>query len=448
MPAILAARWIAPVTSPPIRNGAIALEGDRIVGVGTRTELLEGYPGASVRDLGEALIVPGFVNLHSHLELTLLRGRLEEPHFQTWIATLIRLKREELSPRHLLAGARLGCREAILSGITTLADTSDANAPLEALIEAGLRGVVFQEVFGPDPAQAGASIGRLEEQLEAHARTLEAAPAEARRRLKVGVSPHAPYSVSGLLYERVSALARANRLDMAIHAAESDDEIALVREGKGAFADALRKRAIPVTPGDCSAIEYLERHDALSSGPLLIHCVKIDDRDVERIASSASRVAHCPKSNAKLGHGIAPLGRLMRAGVRVGLGTDGAVSNNQYDLIDEARFAGLLQRAFHRDAALFPSVELLRLMTIEGARALGMEGEIGSIEVGKQADLVAINLETPHGTPHPDPIDTLMFSSRASDVTLTMVAGRVLYDRLQRSDVETSILEEVRRLTG
>jgi 5-methylthioadenosine/S-adenosylhomocysteine deaminase len=123
------------------------------------------------------------------------------------------------------------------------------------------------------------------------------------------------------------------------------------------------------------------------------------------------------------------------------------VSNNQCDLIDEARFGGLLQRALERNAALFPSPELLRLMTIEGARALAMEDEIGSIEVGKQADLVAVDLDTPHSTPHPDPIDALMFSSRASDVCLTIVAGRILYDRQEHFDVDRSIIERVRELT-
>lgn len=431
MTTLLTARWVMPVTAPPVAQGAVAIEADRIVAVAAYGDLRRQFPDAVVRDFGEAALLPGLINVHSHLELTVFRGRLEGAEFAAWIAELVRLKRERLSGDDLLVSARLGCVEAIKAGVTTVADTMEADAVLPALIESGQRGVVFQECFGPSVAQAEHSLETLRTKLDAHAAQLSAAGAAAKNRLRIGISPHAPYSVSSRLYELTTRFALDHKFDMAIHAAESAAETALLRDGSGAFGDALRRREIEFAPPACSTIKYFARLGVLAAAPLLIHCVTVDEDDIALLAQHQARIAHCPKSNAKLGHGVAPFIAMQRAGLRTGLGTDSVASNNAGDLLEEARFCALLHRAANRDARVCTPDEMLRLLTIDGARALGWEREIGSLEAGKQADLIAVNLAGAHHTPHYDPAAALLFSCSARDVLLTMVAGQVLYDGQQ-----------------
>jgi cytosine/adenosine deaminase-related metal-dependent hydrolase len=423
---IFTAHWVLPVTAPPLGQGAVAFDGSSIVAVGRLDDVRSRFPQATVRDFGEAAILPGLVNTHSHLELTAFRGRLEEPHFQRWVAELIKLKRERLSDEDLLVSARLGCVEAIRVGVTTLADTADAAAPFEALLESGQRGVIFQECFGPDAAQAEQSVAALRRKVGDYLDRV--AEFGVGSRLKVGVSPHAPYSVSAELYRRVASLARDENLEVAIHTAESLDEAKFLKDGTGAFAASLRARGIGFAPPGCSTVEYLARLGVLELKPLLIHCVSVDDADIELLARTGARVAHCPKSNAKFGHGVAPLKALLDAGVNVGLGTDSVASNNTCDLIEEARFAALLHRAASRDAGLFAPDELLRMVTLDGARCLGLERQCGSLEAGKDADLVVVDLARAHAVPHYDPAAAVVWSCSARDVVLTVAAGKILFD--------------------
>ncbi len=428
MTSIFAARWVLPITLPPIEDGAVAIGADRIISVGPAPEIKSIFPAVPIKDLGEAAILPGLVNVHSHVELTAFRGRLEETHFQSWISELVRLKTERLNEDDLLLSARLGCIEAMRAGITTIADTSEAPSPLAALIESGQRGVIFQECFGPQTEQAESSLDSLEEKLDAHAERLAGAGSDAQARIRLGISPHAPYSVSAKLYERSTQFALDRHLDMAIHAAESADETSLLIDGSGSFGNSLLRRGISFDPPGCSTIKYFDRLGVLEAAPLLIHCVKVNHEDISVIAEHRARVAHCPKSNAKFGHGIAPLIELQRAGVMVGLGTDSVASNNTADMIEEARFCSLLQRAARGEREHCSADEMIRLMTIEGARVLGMEQEVGSLEPGKQADLIAIDLKSANNIPNYDPATAIICSCSGRDVVLTVVAGRVIYE--------------------
>ncbi len=443
---LLAADWVLPITAPPIRSGAVVIDGELIVAVGSIDELCLRYPEAPVTALGKAAILPGFVNIHTHLELTVFRGRIEEPAFQRWILQLITLKAERLGPEDLLFSARLGCAEAIRAGITTVADTADAPATLSALIESGLRGIVYQECFGPDPVQAADSIATLRAKLDDHAALL--ARTGALGRLRVGISPHAPYSVSARLFESAARLAVDQQLDVAIHAAESLDEALLLRDGSGAFGESLRRRAIPFDPPGCSTVRYFERLGILDCAPLLIHGVAIGDPgEIELIHRRGLRLAHCPKSNAKLGHGIAPLRQWLDHAIPTGLGTDSVASNNSLDLIEEARFATLLHRAHHRTAEWPSASEMLRLMTIEGARALRLDHQVGSLEAGKRADVIAIDLSHTHNTPAYDPATAIIFAASARDLLLTIVNGRTLFDGRELLSLDQShILDHCRRI--
>lgn len=429
---LLTAGWVLPVASGPIRDGAVRVRSGRISWVGPRADAeREGAAspaaGRPLRriDLGQAVILPGLVNAHTHLELTVLRGYAEETELASWIRRLTGAKYQKLDTPAYRASARWGALEAIRSGVTTVADGSDSGEVLDVLLESGLRGIVFHEVFGPDERDVTVSMAALRGVLDVLA-------PRATARVCLGVSPHAPYTVSPALFRAVTDLALERGLPMMVHAAESRSERLLLREGTGPFAESLLARGITwKTPGT-STVKYLARLGVLRARPLLVHAVDVDTEDIEEVRRSGAAVAHCPKSNAKLGSGIAPLGAFLDHGVRIGLGTDGAVSNNGCDLIEEARFAILLQRARAAAEGQGPLLDAragVRLMTLGGAEALGMEGEIGSLEPGKLADLAAFDLSGPHVAPVHDPEAAVVFAASGRDAVLTMVEGRILYQR-------------------
>ncbi|HEX6694279.1 MAG TPA: amidohydrolase family protein [Longimicrobiales bacterium] len=412
------ARWILPVSAPPIENGAVLVEDGRIARVGPAADV-PAPDAASIVELGNAALLPGLVNVHAHPELSILRGALEDLPFHDWISRLRRIK-ASFSTEDWRDAARWTCAEAAAAGITTLAATEDSDATVIALRDAYMRGVAFREVFGPAPEAADESL-----------RGLRASVAEMRALetdlVRVGVSPHAPYSVSAELFGRVARFAREADLPVAVHIAESDAEQKLVSEGSGPFASALRARGITIPASGESPIALLERSGILRLAPLLIHCVRVDAQDIRRIGNAGARVAHCPVANARLGHGIAPVPELLEAGVAVGLGTDSVASNNRLDLLEEARIAQLMQRTRLLSATLLPAERLLEMVTIDGARALGLDDRIGTLEVGKDADLCAIALTGTHARPLFDPVAALIMSARASDTVLTVVRGRTVY---------------------
>jgi 5-methylthioadenosine/S-adenosylhomocysteine deaminase len=418
------AKWIVPIAGSPLEDGAVLVHGGRIEAIGPGAELAAARSFFEVRDLGDAAILPGFVNTHSHLELTVMRGLLEEADFREWIMRLTDIKLTCLSSEDLLDSARLGALESIRSGVTSSGDTCDSGFALDAMVESGMRGVVFQEIFGPAAEQADESLAKLEEKV---ARLVERVGDAGR--VRVGVSPHAPYTVSADLFARVARLATERGLRVAIHAAESEAEERFVRAGEGPFAERLRARGIEWNAPGVSTIAYLERLGVLEAKPLVIHAVRATDEDLDALARSGSRIAHCPKSNAKFGHGIAPLAAMREREIAVGLGSDSVASNNVVDLLDEARAATLLARAARCDSRALTACDALELATIGGARALGLDTSVGTLEAGKRADLCAVSLEGLHVAPVYDVETALVFSATARDVVLTVVDGRVVFDR-------------------
>jgi cytosine/adenosine deaminase-related metal-dependent hydrolase len=418
---LYSADWVLPVSTPPVRAGAVLVDDDGIIRyVGAASGIDAGEDTVRV-ELGDVLLLPGLINTHTHPELSGMRGLLEDLPFHSWIPTL-RAARDgaRLDAMDFAAAARWACIEAIAAGVTTIGATEDSGAALDAMREAGLRGIVYREVFGPAPEQAASALSKLRGKVD-----------DMMRRqtdlVRVGISPHAPYTVSDELFRRVAEWAAVDSLPVAVHAAEAFVEQELVMHGRGVFADGLRARGIATPRRASSTVRLLEQTGILAARPLLIHCVLLQDEDIRIIADHGAPVAHCPVANARLGHGIAPVVELLDAGACVGLGTDSVASNNRVDMLEEARTAQLLQRVRLRSATVLPPDRLLRLMTLDSARALGLDSRVGSLEPGKDADLCAVSLAAPHTRPVIDPLATLLHSARGTDVVLTAVRGRILF---------------------
>jgi 5-methylthioadenosine/S-adenosylhomocysteine deaminase len=435
MDAVLTARWVLPIVSSPIPHGGVRIRDGRILRVGPAEGILSelgshelGSQGGTIGarrierlDFPDGAIVPGLVNAHAHLDLTILRGFVEERDFFAWIQTLLALKTERLAPGDLIASARWGALELLRGGVTTVGDTSDTDAALEAMRECGLRGIAYAEVFGSDERECAVRLRELEGRLEDR-RARETAL------VRVGVSPHSPYTVSAPLFRRVASLSAEAGLPLAVHAAESEAERLFVTHADGPFAALLRERSLPVKARGPSTIAYLQDLGVLDARPLLIHGVRLGPADLQRIRDAGASVAHCPKSNAKLGHGIAPLAEILALGIPTGIGTDGAPSSNGCDLLEEARMGLLLQRTRAGVEGPLPDARAaLRLLTLGGAEALGLGKVTGSLEPGKSADLAVFRLAGPRHEPVADPETSLVFSGLASDAVLTMVEGRVVF---------------------
>jgi 5-methylthioadenosine/S-adenosylhomocysteine deaminase len=389
------------------------IDGARIVWVGPARDAPEGVR----HDLGASVLLPGLVNVHTHLELTAMRGLLEDLPFRRWIVRLTRARQGAMTPERARAAARVGIAEGVLAGITTFGDASDAGHSLEALQSMGARGIVFQEVFGPDPAQCAEALAGLRERVEA-------LQSRASDLVTVGVSPHAPYTVSDDLFVATARLARAASLPMSIHISESQAEWDYVVRATGPFAEGLQERGIAVGPRGASPIALLDRLEVLHQRPLLVHLVNASSEDLALVAARACPIAHCPASNAKLGHGVAPVTDLQELGVTVALGTDSVASSNRMDLLDEARLAVLHQRARAKVVDTPSAAQALAMATIEGARALGLERRIGSLEPGKDADLAAFPLDEVRDAPALDPATVLVFGAAGRRPSLVTVAGR------------------------
>jgi cytosine/adenosine deaminase-related metal-dependent hydrolase len=423
---IYSARWVVPVSSASIEDGAVAVDGQSIVAIGVKSEIAKKFGDAQSRDFRDAIILPGLINAHTHLELTAMRGYLEneERDFFSWLKKLTLARLYRMTADDLEVSATWGACEAVRAGITCVGDASDsALTSMRALTNVGLRGVVFQESFGPDARLVSENM----EKLKAKVTELGSMQTELVKR---GVSPHAPYSVCAPQLAAIAEYAQAERLPLMMHAAESEAEVTLLREGTGLFADNLKTRAIDFTAPRSSPIHHLSRCGILDCQPLLAHCIRIDDQDIQTLAKTRSKVAHCPKSNAKLRHGRAPFAKFLKNEVTVGLGTDSVASNNSCDILEEARFAVLLARTGaieETDKTVIESTDALRAATMGGARCLDLDDQVGELRAGLQADLTVLSLEATHQLPVYDPVATTVFSSSASDVVCTVVAGQEIF---------------------
>lgn len=419
------ARWVVPVTQPPIENGCVVEHEGVITYVG---ESKRAPPGDD-HDLGDSVLLPGIVNAHTHLELTSMRGFLEDLCFNDWIDKLRSSRKEALTDEMLLDSARFGIVEGLHAGITTYADTCSTGLVMQAMLEMGVRGIMYQETFGSAPEQCDQSMEVLRAAID---RLL---PMQTDL-VRLGVSPHAPYTICDSLYAASADLARERGLPMGLHIAESASEQEIVCNASGPFAEEWRLRGLSVVPRARTPVALLEATGCLSSSTLLIHCVQLDGEDIDTIARHGCSVAHCPASNAKFGHGISPVADLISRGVTVGLGSDSVASNNRMDILEEARLAVLFQRAVNRSERAFSAQQALEMATIGGARALGIGERVGSLEAGKDADLSAFSLSAARATPVGNIIAAILFAVAGTPAHFVAVRGepRLVDGRLAAPD--------------
>ncbi len=392
----LSADWVLPLDGPPIAGGVVRHEDGVITHVG---------PGRAERHFADAVVLPGFVNAHSHLEYAVYAGFGDGAPFPTWLKTHVERKRA-LEAGDMLAVARRGAADSLASGITTTADYSFSGAAATAADELGLRAIVYLEVFAGDPAEAERQFA------ETRARVTETAL------VHIGVSPHAPYTCSLDVYRWCLSLG----VPVGTHLAESANEHEWLQHGAGQL-QLLGPMLVP--PTGKRSVATLE--PVLGQDLLCAHCVDVEPAEIALLAERDVPIAHCPRSNALLGCGIAPLTTFRELGLRVGLGTDSPASTPSFDMFEELRAAVYLARASSGRPGALDADAALRLATVEAARALRLDGEVGTLTPGKQADLAVVSLAGSPYHPVEDPAAAVVFGGSPERVLATVVSGETRY---------------------
>jgi len=387
-----------------IENGAVAIRGERIVAAGSKAEIDERFQPRQRLDRPEAILAPGLINTHTHAAMSLFRGLADDLRLQDWLQKFIfPAEARNVTPDFVRWGTRLACLEMLLGGTTTFTDMyyfEDVVA--EAAKEAGIRGVLGETIIGfpaPDAKTPAASLKFTETYLQRFHNDPLIAPA---------VAPHALYTNSDETLRAARSLANKYHALLITHLSETKKE----------NDDAMAQRRMSPT-------RVLDSLGVFAGRTLVAHAVWMDERDMAILKARGVGVAHCPSSNMKLASGVAPVTRMLALGIPVGLGPDGpAGSNNDFNMFEEMDLAAKLQKVTLLDPRALPAKTALEMATILGARALGMEKEIGSIEAGKRADLIAVRLDRPNAAPLYDPISQMVYALKAEDVRDVMVNGR------------------------
>jgi 5-methylthioadenosine/S-adenosylhomocysteine deaminase len=403
---IWSARYV--ITEDPrhrvIENGAVAITGDRIVAVGTKAEIDAHYQARQRLDRPDAILAPGLIDTHTHAAMSLFRGIADDMRLQDWLTKFIfPAEAKNVSADFVRWGTRLGCLEMLLGGTTTFTDMyyfEDVVA--EAAKEAGMRGVLGETVIGfpvADNKTPADALRFTERYIQRFRNDPLIVPA---------VAPHALYTNSDETLKASRALADKYGVPLLIHLAETKKEV----------DDALSQRHMTPT-------KVLDTLGVLTGRTVAAHCVWVNDADITILKTRGVGVAHCPSSNMKLASGVAPVVKMLAQDIAVGLGPDGpAGSNNDFNMFEEMDLAAKLQKVTTLDPQALPASAALELATIRGARALGLEKEIGSIEGGKRADLIMVRIDRPNAVPLYDPISQMVYALKAEDVRDVMVNGK------------------------
>ncbi len=390
--------------------GAIAIDGDILVGVGSQADILSQFQAVDVIDCGKKVLLPGLINTHTHIPMTLLRGLSDDLRLDVWLmGYMMPVEREFVSPDFVRLGTKLGCAEFIRSGVTTFNDMYYFEDDVaEATAEAGLRAVVGQTVMkfpAPDAESYEDSLALCENLIKKWQSHPLIIPA---------IAPHAVYTCTPLVLTLVVELAKKYDAIVHFHVSETKDEVENLRKEHG----------LPVVP-------YIRKFGMLDTRLIAAHCVHLDEGEIRSLQHAGVGIAHNPTSNLKLASGFAPVARMMHLGCNVGIGTDGTASNNDLDMFEEIRLANLIAKASSGDPTVLPARQTLAMATIIGAKALHMDDITGSLEPGKRADLILVDISPVHNQPRflrdPDGIYAqLIYAAKSTDVTDTMVNGKWL----------------------
>ncbi len=425
---LLCAKYVIPVSKPHIEDGAVLVHGDRIVEVGYALDMKMRHPDEEVRDYGVAAIMPGFVDVHTHLEYAVMRGLAPDAPFVEWKRALTE-NEAHLTPEDWENSALLGGLEAVASGITTIADVTETGASGRAAAAIGMRGVIYREVGTMDKKQIESVIGAADEDIRQWREASNPAL------ISVGMAANTLYTSHPALLSAVAEYG-SDGTPLALHIASSREECDFVRYGSSPFSvhnnEMERGYGIdmpPWLPTGVTPVRYALNWGIFDAPNVLaINCVYVDDADIAKLAARDVAIAYCPRSNAKLGMGVAPVPEFLKAGIRVGLGTDSPASSDTMDPIDEMRIGLYMQRAQSSKLTFMETEEIIGMATLGGARALRMEDSIGSLDVGKQADIIVLNMSNSHQSPTQSPEAAIVHTSNQDNVIMTMVAGSVLYE--------------------
>ena len=412
-----------------IRGGAIAIENKEIIDIGKTNELKRKYSRYEKINAEGKVILPGFINTHQHAAMSLLRGYADDYPLGEWLEKWIWPVEKHMTGKDIYVGALLTALESLMSGITTvntmyhyMDDWNEA----KAFVEAGIRGVIGHVCFS----------WRKEEDLKALRNLVGKWHNAAEGRIRATVDPHAPYTVDPEYMKELREITRElnekyasqeNPIIWHIHLAETEDEAKKVEKAFG----------VKIKSG---VVKYLDDLGVLGEDVIAAHCVYLTNEDIKSLAKNDVKVSHNPISNLKLGSGVSPVQKLIENKITVSLGTDSPCSNNTADLFNVMKIAAILHKGINKNPTLLPAEKIIRMATIEGAKALHWEREIGSIEIGKKADIIIVNLRKPHLTPIHNEISHIVYAAKPHDVDTVIVDGKII---MENRKVETLNVEKV-----
>lgn len=394
----------------PVENVEVAIEKDKIKYIG---EVPEDFYAEKVIDARESLVMPGLIDGHTHIAMSLFRNYADDLPLMEWLKTRIWPLEEKLTAQDVYWGSMLGVAELIRSGVTCFSDMYFfMEETAKAVEEAGIRAVLARGLVGGDNDDGR----RFEETRKLYKSWHNGAGG----RIKVMVGPHAPYTCSPGYLRKVVELARELNVGIHIHIAESADEVeeSLKNYGK-------------------SPVRHIYDLGLFDIPTVAAHCVHLSDEDIEILAENKVSVVNNPTSNLKLASGFAPVEKMIKKGINVALGTDGPSSNNNLNMFEEMNLAAIINKSVNHDATSIPAITAIKMATVNGAKALGLEKEIASIEVGKKADLIIIDTQKPHFYPRHNIISALAYSAQASDVKTVIVDGKIVMEDYEIKTIDT-----------
>lgn len=426
---MIEARWLAPVIprNAVLESHTVVVNQGSIVEVVATETARKKYAAAKTVTLNEHVLIPGLINLHAHTGMTLMRGLADDIPLMPWLQNYIWPAEQQIVSEKFVRDSTLfGCAEMLAGGVTCFNDMYFyPQATAEAVLQAGMRAQLGLVVLEFPTNYANNADDYIEKGLLIRD-TWRGNPL-----LSASLAPHAPYTVSDTTFEKV--ITYAEQLGLGVHTH--------LHETKAEVAESVEKFGV-------RPIKRLANFGLLGPNLTAAHCVQINDEDLDLLRLHGSHVAHCPCSNAKLASGIAPINKLLNAGINVGLGTDGAASNNRQDMFAEMRLAALLSKAVTEDAISITAAQALEMATINGAKALGLDHQIGSIEIGKLADLTAVRIADVETLPCFDPLSHIIYVCGREHVSHVWVAGDLRFERSNQqaglyANIELNELKEI-----